>query len=362
MQIDLTGKKALVTGASRGLGRAIALSLARAGADVVITYEKSADKAQAVADEIKALGRHGEAVQADSASAQAIQDAVTHAARSLGGLDILVNNAGIARGGPLESMTLADIDALINVNIRGVVIATQEALVHMADGGRIINIGSCLANRVAMPGIAVYAMTKSALNALTRGLARDLGPRGITVNLVHPGPTNSDMNPEDGEQAEAQRQMIAVGHYGQPEDIAAAVTFLASRADLRYGAGRGWRIERLIAHFLQASVARQRPSRAASTGCVLPLTCVFLRSTVPHKKFGIYLIVLLFPYILCGRTVEVRMKIVWSKTADKPFSKIDNRYKSRIKSRLEKMDDKASPISDIKKIVLSRKPLPAAIR
>ena len=220
MQIDLTGKKALVTGASRGLGRAIALSLARAGADVVITYEKSVDKAQQVVDEINALGRHGEA----------IQDAVTQAARSLGGLDILVNNAGIARGGPLESMTLADIDALINVNIRGVVIAIQEALVHMSDGGRIINIGSCLANRVAQPGIAVYSMTKSALNSLTRGLARDLGPRGITVNLVHPGPTNSDMNPEDGEQAEAQRRMIALGHYGQPEDIAAAVTFLASPA------------------------------------------------------------------------------------------------------------------------------------
>ncbi|MFS9613470.1 SDR family NAD(P)-dependent oxidoreductase [Enterobacter hormaechei] len=238
MQIDLTGKKALVTGASRGLGRAIALSLARAGADVVITYEKSVDKAQQVVDEINALGRHGEAIQADSASAQAIQDAVTQAiqdavtqaARSLGGLDILVNNAGIARGGPLESMTLADIDALINVNIRGVVIAIQEALVHMCDGGRIINIGSCLANRVAQPGIAVYSMTKSALNSLTRGLARDLGPRGITVNLVHPGPTNSDMNPEDGEQADSQRQLIALGHYGQPEDIAAAVTFLASPA------------------------------------------------------------------------------------------------------------------------------------
>ncbi|CDL34105.1 2,3-dihydro-2,3-dihydroxybenzoate dehydrogenase [enterobactin] siderophore [Enterobacter hormaechei] len=106
-------------------------------------------------------------------------------------------------------MTLADIDALINVNIRGVVIAIQEALVHMSDGGRIINIGSCLANRVAQPGIAVYSMTKSALNSLTRGLARDLGPRGITVNLVHPGPTNSDMNPEDGEQADSQRQLIA---------------------------------------------------------------------------------------------------------------------------------------------------------
>ena len=215
MQIDLTGKKALVTGASRGLGRAIALSLARAGADVVITYEKSVDKAQQVVDEINALGRHGEAIQADSASAQAIQDAVTQAARSLG---------------PLESMTLSDIDALINVNIRGVVIAIQEALVHMSDGGRIINIGSCLANRVAQPGIAVYSMTKSALNSLTRGLARDLGPRGITVNLVHPGPTNSDMNPEDGEQADSQRQLIALGHYGQPEDIAAAVTFLASPA------------------------------------------------------------------------------------------------------------------------------------
>lgn len=123
MQIDLTGKKALVTGASRGLGRAIALSLARAGADVVITYEKSTVKAQAVVDEIAALGRHCEAIQADSASAEAIQNAVTQAARTLGGLDILVNNAGIARGGQLESMTLADIDALINVNIRGVVIA-----------------------------------------------------------------------------------------------------------------------------------------------------------------------------------------------------------------------------------------------
>ena len=169
-------------------------------------------------DEISALGRHSEAVQADSASAEAIQDAVTHAARTLGGLDILVNNAGIARGGPLESMTLADIDALINVNIRGVVIATQEALVHMSDGGRIINIGSCLANRVAMPGISVYSMTKSALNSFTRGLARDLGPRGITVNgasrpnqqRYEPGGRRTGRSPASDD---CRRSLRATGRY-----------------------------------------------------------------------------------------------------------------------------------------------------
>ncbi|XWJ90878.1 SDR family NAD(P)-dependent oxidoreductase [Phytobacter ursingii] len=230
MSSSLAGKRALVTGASRGLGKAIALSLARAGADVAITFEKSVEKAQAVADEIRALGRNGVAIQADSASPQAIRQALTDAVEKLGGLDILVNNAGIARGGPLEAMSDEDIDALINVNIRGVVIATQAALAHLPDGGRIINIGSCLANHVPLQGIAVYAMTKSALNSLTRGLARDLGPRGITVNLVHPGPTDSDMNPADGESAETQRQLIALGHYGKAEDIADAVTFLASPA------------------------------------------------------------------------------------------------------------------------------------
>ncbi|HAU8266457.1 TPA: 3-oxoacyl-ACP reductase FabG [Kluyvera intermedia] len=230
MSSSLAGKRALVTGASRGLGKAIALSLARAGADVAITFEKSAEKAQAVAEEIRALGRNGVAIQADSASPQAIRAAVASSVEQLGGLDILVNNAGIARGGPLEAMSDEDIDALINVNVRGVVIATQAALAYLPDGGRIINIGSCLANHVPLQGIAVYAMTKSALNSLTRGLARDLGPRGITVNLVHPGPTDSDMNPADGEGAETQRQLIALGHYGKAEDIADAVTFLASPA------------------------------------------------------------------------------------------------------------------------------------
>ncbi|MFS2221265.1 SDR family oxidoreductase [Pantoea sp. B65] len=226
----LSGKRALVTGASRGLGKAMALSLAAAGADVVITYEKSADKAAEVVAAIEALGRKAAAIQANSASADEVRSAVNKTVTTLGGLDILVNNAGIARGGLLEEMAQDDIDAMINVNIRGLIVATQAALPHLAAGARIINIGSCLAERVPMTGISVYAMTKSALLALTRGLARDLGPRGITVNLVHPGPTDSDMNPADGEGAEAQRQFIALGHYGKAEDVAAAVTFLASPA------------------------------------------------------------------------------------------------------------------------------------
>lgn len=226
----LSGKRALVTGASRGLGKAIALSLAEQGADIAITYEKSADKAEALVAEIKASGCHAVAIQASSAIPEDARRSVEETLAALGGLDILVNNAGIARGGPLEEMSLNDIDDLLNVNVRGVVLTTQAALPHLAKGSRIINIGSCLANRVPMPGITVYSMTKSALLSFTQGLARDLGSREITVNLVHPGPTDSDMNPAEGEGAEAQRQFIALGRYGTAEDVAAAVSFLASPA------------------------------------------------------------------------------------------------------------------------------------
>ncbi|WP_159995049.1 3-oxoacyl-ACP reductase family protein [Roseomonas sp. 18066] len=225
--MDLLGKRALVTGGSRGIGAAIALELARRGADVAITYVSSPDRAAGVAKEIEALGRRALAIAADSADPAAIRRSVEEAVAGLGGLDILVNNAGVARGGPLESMSLDDIDAIINVNIRGVVLSIQAAIPHLSQGGRIISIGSCLAERVAQPNISVYAMSKSALLALTRGLARDLGPRGITVNLVHPGPTDTDMNPAAGPQAEGQRAGIALGHYGKPEDIAAAVAYLA---------------------------------------------------------------------------------------------------------------------------------------
>lgn len=227
---ELAGKRALVTGASRGIGAAIALALAEKGADVAITYERSVDKAAEVVRAIEAKGRRGIALQADSADPAAVKRSVDAAAEQLGGLDILVNNAGIARAGAVADMSLADIDALLSVNVRAVVLASQAALAHLPQGGRIISIGSCLAERVPFPGVTVYSMSKSALLAFTRGLARELGPRGITVNLVHPGATDTDMNPADGEQADGQRALTPLGHFGRPEDVAASVAFLASPA------------------------------------------------------------------------------------------------------------------------------------
>ncbi|KQO49363.1 MULTISPECIES: 3-oxoacyl-ACP reductase family protein [unclassified Methylobacterium] len=227
---ELAGKRALVTGGSRGIGAAIALDLADRGADVAITYERSADRAAELVRAIEAKGRHGLAIQADSADAAAVKRSVDEAVAGLGGLDILVNNAGIARYGAVAEIDLVDIDALLNVNVRSVVLASQAAIPHLGQGGRIISIGSCLAERVPFPGVTVYSMTKSALLAFTRGLARELGPRDITVNLVQPGGTDTDMNPADGPQSDGIRALTPLGRYGTPEDVAAAVGFLASPA------------------------------------------------------------------------------------------------------------------------------------
>ncbi|MFE1599474.1 3-oxoacyl-ACP reductase family protein [Methylobacterium sp. ID0610] len=227
---DLAGKRALVTGASRGIGAAIALALAEKGADIAITYERSADRAAEVVRAIEAKGRRAVAIRADSADAAAVRRSVDEAAERLGGLDILVNNAGIARGGPVAEMSLTDIDAILDVNVRSVVLASQAAIPHLKEGGRIVSIGSCLGERVPFAGVTVYSMSKSALLSFTRGLARELGPRGITVNLVQPGSTDTDMNPADGAQSDMQRAMTALGHYGKPEDVAASVAFLASPA------------------------------------------------------------------------------------------------------------------------------------
>ncbi|WP_175693448.1 SDR family NAD(P)-dependent oxidoreductase [Burkholderia ambifaria] len=222
----LQGKRALVTGGSRGIGAAIAKRLAADGADVAITYEKSAERARAVVADIEALGRRAVAIQADSADPVAVRGAVDHAAQTLGGLDILVNNAGIFRAGALDDLALDDIDATLNVNVRAVIVASQAAARHLGEGGRIVSTGSCLATRVPDAGMSLYAASKAALIGWTQGLARDLGARGITVNLVHPGSTDTDMNPADGEHAGAQRSRMAIPQYGKAEDVAALVAFV----------------------------------------------------------------------------------------------------------------------------------------
>jgi 3-oxoacyl-[acyl-carrier protein] reductase len=224
----LQGKLALVTGASRGIGAAIAKTLAAEGADVAITYEKSADLANEVVKAIRDHGRKGVAIQADSADVSAVQASIEKTVRELGGLDILVNNAGILRVGGLKDNSIADIDALLDVNVRSPIVASKVALAHLGKGGRIITIGSYFADRVPAPVLTVYSATKSALVAFTKGLARELGPQEITVNLVQPGSIDTDMNPAHGPFGDALRQFMALGHYGKPDDIANAVAFLAS--------------------------------------------------------------------------------------------------------------------------------------
>lgn len=227
---DLRGKRALVTGGSRGIGAGIAMALAERGADVAITYLRSTDKAAAVIRSIEQKGRRGLAIQADSGDPAAIKRSVADTVQKLGGVDILVNNVGISRSGPLEEMELAAINDVLYVNARSAVLAAQAVIPHLRSGGRIITIGSCLGERVPYPGLTVYSMSKSALLAFNRGLARELGPRNITVNLIQPGPIDTDQNPANGDWAEPNRRLTALGRYGNPADIAAAVTFLASPA------------------------------------------------------------------------------------------------------------------------------------
>jgi 3-oxoacyl-[acyl-carrier protein] reductase len=226
--MTLQGKRALVTGASRGIGAAIAKALAAEGADVAITYEKSADSAAKVVDAIRAGGRKAVAIQADSADVAAVQASVAKTVAELGGLDILVNNAGILRLGGLNDIALADIDAQLNVNVRSPIVASKAALPYLGKGGRIITIGSYFADRVPSPVLGVYAASKSALTAFTKALARELGPRDVTVNLVQPGSIDTDMNPAHGPTAETLKQFMALGRYGATDDIASAVAFLAS--------------------------------------------------------------------------------------------------------------------------------------
>jgi 3-oxoacyl-[acyl-carrier protein] reductase len=226
----LAGKRALVTGGSRGIGAAIAAMLAEHGADVAITYERSEQLAREVVGDIEAAGRTGVAIRADFYDLAAVRQSVNEAARLLGGLDILVNNAGIVRYSSIEDVAVEDIEALFRVNVHAPIVASSAAMAHLGPGGRIITIGSAGAERTVGEGGTVYAMTKGSLQAFTRGLARELGPRDVTVNLVQPGSTDTDMNPDDGEFAEYQRGLIPLGRFGTAQDVAAAVVFLASPA------------------------------------------------------------------------------------------------------------------------------------
>ncbi len=226
-QLTLSGKVALVQGGSRGIGAAIVKRLAAEGAAVAFTYVSSDAKARELQDSITSTGGKALAIKADSADADAIQRAVATTVEQLGGVDILVNNAGVLAVGPLEEFSLDDFDRTLNINVRSVFIASQAAARHMGDGGRIINIGSTNADRMPFAGGGVYAMSKSALVGLTKGLARDLGPRGITINNVQPGPVDTDMNPATGDFAESLIPLMAIGHYGHAEEIASFVAYLA---------------------------------------------------------------------------------------------------------------------------------------
>jgi 3-oxoacyl-[acyl-carrier protein] reductase len=236
------GKVALVTGGSRGIGAAIVRRLARDGAAVAFTYASSDESAAALVAAVAADGGRALAIRADSADAEAVRAAVARAVAVFGRLDILVNNAGILMLAPVADFALEDFDRMFAVNVRAAFVAVQAASAHMGQGGRVVTIGSIAADRSAFPTTSVYSMTKGALAAMVRGLAIDLAPRGITVNNVQPGPTRTDMNPDDSPHAPAIRQMLPVGRVGEPEEIAGMVAYLVG-AEAGYVTGASFNID-----------------------------------------------------------------------------------------------------------------------
>jgi 3-oxoacyl-[acyl-carrier protein] reductase len=227
MNTALQDRVALVTGGSRGIGAAIALRLAADGADVAFTYRDSHDRASDVVERIEATGRRAVAVAADSADPTAVRAAVERAADDLGRLDVLVNNAAVFAVKPLEETGVEEFEETMAVNVRAAFVATQAAVPHMAAGGRIISIGSNVADRAVFPGLTMYATSKAALVGLTKALGRELGPRAITVNLVVPGPTDTDTNPADGPAAATINGHTALGRFATPDEVAGVVAYLA---------------------------------------------------------------------------------------------------------------------------------------
>lgn len=238
----LAGKVAVVTGGSKGIGAAIARRLAADGAAVALTYAASPQKADEVVRSIEAAGGRAFAIRADSTDAEAVKKAVTETVEKFGRLDILVNNAGIATLAPIDQFSIEDFDRIVAINIKGVFVASQEAARHLGEGGRIIMIGSVNSDLMPFVGGSVYALTKAAVAGFTRGLARDLGPRGITVNNIQPGPVDTEMNPADGPFAESLKKIMAIPRYGQGDEIAGFVSYLAS-AEAGYITGASLKID-----------------------------------------------------------------------------------------------------------------------
>ncbi|TDC74017.1 SDR family NAD(P)-dependent oxidoreductase [Streptomyces hainanensis] len=222
------GQVALVTGGSRGIGAAIALRLAADGADVALTYQNNGERAAEVVAGIKAAGRRGLAIRADCADTEALTGAVDQTAATFGRLDILVNNAAVFHFGKLDELELPAVDQTLEVNVRAPFVASRAAVRHMGQGGRIVTIGSNTGTRTPFPGLALYATSKAALAGMTRGLAHELGSRGITVNLVSPGPTNTEANPADGPNAEYFASFTAVGRFAEPAEVAGTVAYVVS--------------------------------------------------------------------------------------------------------------------------------------
>jgi 3-oxoacyl-[acyl-carrier protein] reductase len=228
MNTNLNGKVAFINGGSRGIGAATARRLASDGATVAIGFQASAIAAEALVAEITARGGKAIAIKADASDAPALTRAIDSVAERYGRLDILVNSAGVLVLGPVDQLTVDDFDKTIAVNVRGVFVASKAAAAHMGDGGRIINISSTNAGRMPFAGGAVYAMSKSALTGLVKGMARDLGSRGITVNNVNPGPVDTDMNPSDSDFATSLHGLMALPRHGHVDEIAGMVAYLAS--------------------------------------------------------------------------------------------------------------------------------------
>jgi 3-oxoacyl-[acyl-carrier protein] reductase len=223
----LANKVALVTGGSRGIGAAVAKRLAADGANVALTYTKDAKAAAAVVKAIERAGQKAIAIQADAMDADAVAAAVEKTVATFGRLDVLVNNAGTAIPKPFVETTLEEMDRVLDINIRGVLVATQAALKHMTDGGRIIMISSAVGERVLTPGLVPYSATKGAVKIFAQGLSREVGSRGITVNNVQPGPIDTDLNPAAGEWAVPQKAVTALNRYGHVDEVAALVAFVA---------------------------------------------------------------------------------------------------------------------------------------